>query len=149
MQQLHPPLQRHSTPHKWMPFFALLLALAGGAILFLLAILFLTEQYFAPAPAIGTLFSRDYTEAAFNQIQPGMTEAEVVALLGNPLSNERMIMALGQGENMVRMPVHSNTMWEYSRDNPQGIWDFAWLGRFVYFDSEGRVTGTLKWVFYD
>lgn len=108
-----------------------------------------TEQYFVPYPEIGTVFSQGYNEAQFNQIRVGMSEAEVTALLGEPLDRERMIVSLNQGTRSVTMPSGSATMWSYSRDNAAGIWDFAWLGRFVYFDETGQVTGTLKWVFYD
>jgi len=117
--------------------------------LFAFLVVTFTEQYFAPAPAIGTLFSPHHSEAGFDQIRAGMTEAEVVELLGEPLSKERFIISFNQGARSAGMPGGSSLMWSYSGDNPGGIWNFAWLGRFVYFDKEERVTGTIKWVFYD
>lgn len=149
MQHTHPSLQRNASNRKVAPVFTLVAALSAFLILFFLAIVFYTEQYFVPYPAIGTVFSNGYSEGNFNQIQPGMNEAEILELVGEPLANRRMIMALNQGEQRVSMPPGSSAMWEYSQDNVNGIWDFAWLGRFVYFDAEGRVTGTVKWVFYD
>jgi hypothetical protein len=109
----------------------------------------LTEQYFFPYPEIGTVFSEGYSEANFDQIRAGMSEAEVIELLGEPLDRDRMILSFNQGARSAAMPAGSSAMWSYSHDNAAGIWDFAWLGRFIYFDEAGRVTGTLKWVFYD
>jgi hypothetical protein len=109
----------------------------------------LTEQYFFPYPEIGTVFSEGYSEANFDQIRAGMSEAEVITLLGEPLNRDRMTVSFTQGVRSAAMPTGSGAMWSYSHDNAAGIWDFAWLGRFVYFDEAGRVTGTVKWVFYD
>lgn len=148
MQNSHIPfLQHRSIPSTG---FLLKSIMAIGIIiaLFALATVMLTEQYFAPAPAIGTIFSPDYSESRFEEIQVGMSEKEVIALLGEPLDKDRMIISMEQGARHTTMPAGSVTMWAYSQDNVEG-WDFAWLGRFVYFDSEGEVTDTLKWIFYD
>lgn len=146
MQSTH---ATHSQRWNVSPLIALFLTLLVGLALFMLFVVGFTEQYFAPAPAIGTLFSANYSEAKFDQIRAGMTETEVVELIGDPLSKDRFILSFNQGERSATMPANSTVMWSYSNDNARGIWDFAWLGRFVYFDEAGRVTGTLEWVFYD
>jgi hypothetical protein len=145
----------HTTqPQRWSDtvlLFVLKAILIIGVLIALFAVLVatVTEQYFAPAPEIGTLFSPHYSEANFDRIESGMSEAEVLEGLGEPLNKDRMIISFNQGARSASMPTGSVTMWSYSGDNPGGIWDFAWLGRFVYFDEAGRVTGTVKWVFYD
>lgn len=129
----------------------------GTAAFFIIAFFILIlfpEQYFTPAPAIGTTFAKGYDEARFDQIQPGMSRDEVIALLGDPLEKMTlvgggMMVALEQGERNTSMPAGSAEMWSYSQDGGIGIWDFAWLGRYVYFDDAGKVTGTLEWVYYD
>ena len=44
------------------------------------------ELYFPPDPAIDTVFAPGSSEAQFNIVTTGMTRAEVVRLLGQPLT---------------------------------------------------------------
>lgn len=43
------------------------------------------ELYFPPDPAIDTVFAPGYSDAQFDVVTTGMTRAEVVRLLGQPL----------------------------------------------------------------
>jgi hypothetical protein len=103
----------------------------------------MTERYCYLWPAIGTRFSPNYTERGFNAIKPGMTEQEVQALIGQPLTT-------GDG---TAPPGHAlaqpgDLVWTYSSDSSERGGDWAWLSREVVFRS-GKVAHTVSWIYYD
>lgn len=122
-------LHRPFIPRGWIIVFTSLVMLGVMAI----GMFFMTENYFFLAPAIDTRFAPGYSEQAFQAIQPGMTQAQVIELLGPPLN-----------ANPLR-----DQSWSYSEDGAFGLWDFAWLGRSVSFDEQGKVLGTRTYVAHD
>src|SRR5688572_28611084 len=58
-----------------------LLSLAGAQIV----LSGISEGYCIVWPSIGTAFAPHYSESGFNRIKPGMTESEVLHLIGYPL----------------------------------------------------------------
>lgn len=124
---------------RWQPSRFHTIGVALGIVLismvaFVHYLIFPGETYFPLYPAIGTTFSEGYSETGFQQVQAGMTRAEVEALIGKPLRV---------------LPVIDNAQqWEYSVDGgPLG--DFAWLYRAVSINAEGTVIGTHEMVMYD
>lgn len=86
------------------------------------------------APAIDTQFARDFSEEKFEQVQPGMSQAELKRLLGEPLD---------KGVD------HTGAIvWWYSRGGKCDWGDFAWLGRAVRIKS-GAVIEVVKRVQYN
>lgn len=106
------------------------LGLIGGLLLLFLAFIGI-ESYFPLYPAIDTRFAPGYTEQAFAALEVGMTKEEVLQRLGPPLNAQ------------------ADPAWVYSEDGACGWWDFAWLGRGVQFDAEGRLIETRAAVHYD
>lgn len=116
--------------HRWLPYFGSLILLAIAALIGLLWWVG-PEGYFFPYPAIDTRFAPDYSETQFQQIEPGMFKAKVLAKLGLPLNQTDE-----QG-------------WVYSEDNAFPFWDFAWLVRGIGFDENGKVIHIVAYVAYD
>ena len=102
------------------------------------------EFYFPPNPAIDTTFAPNYTEVAFKEVRRGMSRADVERLLGKPLQVFEVTGSLypGLGPGAVEG-------FTYSQDGACSWGDFAWLGRYVYFDAGGRVTETTQVIHYD
>lgn len=98
------------------------------------------ETYCPWNPAIDTEFTPGYSEKAFFSIQPGMTEAEVVALLGEPFGKN--IWNSWQGDDL------PCDCWTYSSDGKCGWGDFAHLGRMVML-RDGVVLALYTPVYYD
>lgn len=99
-----------------------------------------TEAYCPWNPAIDTEFTAGYSEKAFFSIQPGMTEAEVVALLGEPF--DKHTWDSWQGDEI------PCDCWVYSGDGKCGWGDFAHLGRMVML-RDGVVLALYAQVYYD
>ena len=78
------------------------------------------ELYWPFNPSIDTCYAPGYTDGGFARIQPGMAEAEVVAVLGEPLYKRER----GDGE-----------YWSYTADGKSTFGDFAWLWRCVVFTN--------------
>ena len=79
-------------------------------------------------PAINTEFTEGYSEKVFSSIRPGMTEAEVLALLGEPFKKNDVPAALEGSEEFV-----SCVVWRYSRDRKDKWGGFECLGRNILF----------------
>lgn len=110
--------------------FALLMSLAS------------CESYLSIYPSIDTVYAPGYTEAAFDALKSGMTAEEVRAALGEPLWKV-------SAETCHHLAEGGAVGWCYTSDGSCSFADFAWLGRYVYFDQEGRVTTTVKVVHPD
>jgi hypothetical protein len=120
--------QKRFLPSRRVLCFILLLIILGCG---LTMVIIGPEGYFSPYPAIDTHFAPGYSEQAFQDIQAGMTKAEVLQRLGPPLNRT------------------SDPSWTYSRDGALGVWDFAWLVRAVNFDENGIVKEKVALVAYD
>lgn len=79
------------------------------------------EVYCFFCPSIDTTFSKAFSEESFSQVRPGMPKADVLKMLGEPLS-------------IVEHPDQDETWW-YSQDGRCRFGDFAWLGRSVRFTN--------------
>jgi hypothetical protein len=104
----------------------------------------LSEQYFPVYPAVDTVFADGYDERRFDSIQPGMTGKEVHESLGRAFSFY-WVSPLTEPD----VPPGSTYVLGYSHDGGCSWGDFAWLGRYVYFDRANRVTGTAKAIHHD
>jgi hypothetical protein len=124
------------------------IALTGGIILIIVvgqvAISGVTEGYCIVWPAIGTAFAPGYSEKAFGKIKPGMTESEVLNLLGPPF---RSTDGRPDPHTQAQWQPRDRT-WTYSQDSSARGGDWAWLSRQVIF-RDGRVTQTVSWVYHD
>ena len=100
-------------------------------IFLFICLVFFTEGYFFPYPAIDTKFAPQYSEAQFEQIRLGMTKEEILTRLGPPLNNP------------------DDPSWVYSEDNAFPFWDFAWLVRSIQFNANGRVSQKNAFIAYD
>jgi hypothetical protein len=122
--------------------------LSGGCIAFMtglwLAGSALSEQYFPLYPAVDTVFADGYDERRFDAIQLGMRGEEVHEALGGAFSFYRVSPLTHPG-----VPPGSTYVLGYSHDGGCAWGDFAWLGRYVYFDAANRVTGTAKAIHHD
>ena len=79
-------------------------------------------------PAVNTEFAEGYSEKAFCSIRKGMSEAEVLALLGEPFRKSETMMA--EGGSAEFKPVDC---WHYSRKRQDKMGGFASLVRIVVF----------------
>ena len=108
--------------------------LVGVTIILGLFFYMITENYFPLYPHIDTHFAEDFSIAGFSQIQEGMTESEVDAILGSPLNKSRYA-----GTDF-------DALWIYSQDGAAPIGDFAWEQYGISFQN-GIVTSTWSsWV---
>jgi hypothetical protein len=74
-----------------------------------------------------------------------MRKELVLDILGDPISS----WETAQGEFPGGQGPGTIEGWQYTHDAKCGFCDFAWLGRYVYFDKEGRVTSKHKRMHYD
>ena len=84
-------------------------------------------------PDIDTQFTSGYSEANFKRIQKDMTKNEVVQLLGDPYSIQKIEDDLEQ--------------WEFTSDGASKQGDFAWKGRVVIFKNNRVVETNSSWRF--
>lgn len=113
------------------------LTIFGTCFLLLLALLWSrTESYFPLYPLIDTRLPQGFSEQKFKQITPGMSKAEVAAVLpGSPESSSTQ---------------WKESYWFYGNDGGcHGLCDLAWIGFEVHFDEAGNVTTTKRSVFGD
>ena len=95
-------------------------------------------------PWIDTQCTPGFTERGFDSITNGMAKEEVKRILGNPF-----------GTNQVKHEWHpyfkseSVEEWHYTSDGKCKWADWAWLGRYICFSSNGVVTEKLKVVHND
>jgi hypothetical protein len=103
----------------------------------------LTEGYCIVWPGIGTRFTPDFNHWGFAQIRPGMTAAQVEALIGPPMGNQGGCSPSG-------WPAYrpGDVTWSYSTDSSNLGGDWAWLAREVVF-RDGRVVQTVRWTYHD
>jgi hypothetical protein len=95
-------------------------------------------------PGIGTCFTRDFSHRGFQKIKPGMTEAQVIALIGKPMHR-----GPGRG-SPPGWPLfqRGDVVWGYSSDSSRLGGDWAWLAREVMFRN-GKVVQTVKFTYHD
>ena len=129
-----PPLEDETERFLRKTYFSIRTLAVISVIAFLLWGMAHAELYCPFYPSIDTVYAPSYTEEGFNRITAGMTEREVVAILGEPLENQK--------EN-------SETLRSFYTLDGKCWWgDFAWLGQAVFF-SNGKVIRTEKIIYYD
>jgi hypothetical protein len=110
---------------KQVGLFILLLLLSPLALL----AYFPPEGIFLFNPDIDTKYSLGYSETKFGQILSGMSEDQIIELLGQPLSRAE------------RYDRDYDTLWSYTGDGACTWSDFAWKHRWVMMKN-GKVVGT-------
>ena len=90
-------------------------------------------------PAINTEFTEGYSEKAFSSIRPGMTEAEVLALLGEPFKKYDVPASFEDSAEFIPCVV-----WRYSRERKDKWGGFECLGRNILF-HDGIVKQLWPW----
>jgi hypothetical protein len=106
------------------------------------------ESYFVLYPSIDTEYAPDYTEEKFDEIQIGMSKDEVINMLGEPFI-EDSTKNLDGVDLGFRYPDGTTEIWSYTGDGACWFADLAWLGRWVYFDKNGKVTAKNKSIHYN
>lgn len=96
------------------------------------------ECYCPWNPAIDTRFAPGFSEEAFSAVRPGMAEAEVVALLGEPFYKQDVHDGDGNAYDL----------WYYTADGKCEHGDYAWLGREIAI-RDGVVLYAGRLVHYD
>lgn len=86
-------------------------------------------------PTIDTVFTADFSEDKFDQIEIGMDSTKVVKIIGKPLDIQQL--------------KEQKTLWYFTGDGKCEWHDFAWLGREIKFDKNGLVSEKIKLVHYD
>jgi outer membrane protein assembly factor BamE (lipoprotein component of BamABCDE complex) len=98
-----------------------------------LGYLLLPETYCFFYPSIDTRYTEGFTESKFAAIRVGMTQEEVVKLLGEPFDGAS---------------ARASSRWAYTQDGKCTWKDWAWLGREIVF-AKGRVVEIVARVYYD
>ena len=104
-------------------------------VLFMFGIVQTIEGYNSADPGIDTHYAEKFDEAKYKSIVAGMDTAQVIALIGAPLS----IQDFDDG----------SALWYYTSDGKAWPEDYAWLGREIMFDSKGKVEYLNMGVHYD
>ena len=88
----------------------------------------LPEGVYPLDPLVDTRFAPGYSRDAFGEVVPGMTERQVLEMLGDPLTKSA-----------------DGSVWNYTLDGKCTWGDFAWLTQSVEYDS-GTVSRTItRW----
>lgn len=131
----------------WYGVFLILgsLAIAGWIIVGIS--MFFIESYFSPNPYIDTKFSDGFTWETWQQVDSGMTKADVRNLLGNPYGEGYGgyggYFGIKSGEN------YAENCDVYSEDGAFYWWDFAWIAMQVCYDNNAQVLGKSEIILYD
>lgn len=115
-------------------------ALFGGQA----ALAGICEGYCWIWPGIGTRFAPGYSTWGFETVQPGMTKADVVRLIGPPLGVGVHLYDRPFGPTLER----GDELWQYGTDSSGRGGDWAWLSREVAF-RRGIVVEKVYWTFHD
>jgi SmpA / OmlA family len=93
-----------------------------------------------------TLYAEGFTEARFDQLRVGMSRDSVVLLLGKPLEIQETFYPER------KLKDGSVSLYNYTLDWTPGLncpYDYAWLGREVFFDDLGKVTAFCRSIHHD
>jgi hypothetical protein len=123
-------------PARW------LLAIPALIAVLYLCVAGMLEGYCFVWPSIDTVYAPDFTERKFKQIEVGMREEEVVALIGLPFRTDRY----SRGHPAYK--VTGDNVWSYTHDGAAPFGDWAWLSREVIFRN-GSVVQKVYWTFHD
>lgn len=111
-----------------------------------LMVLFSIESYFYPSPYIDTEFAHGFSWENYEKVENGMTEQEVVALLGSPFEKPAGISGPKGGCGSIS---GKGECWVYTQDGKSPHWDFAWIAVIVRFDENMRADGKQQITFHD
>ena len=99
-----------------------------GLAVYLIWVLGKSELPFYPNPYIDTEFSPNASLEKLKQVEIGMTEFQVLTLLGDPFSRQNY-------------GTDHPDCWQYTSDGAAHPFDFSWISHQVCF-KEGKVTST-------
>lgn len=94
----------------------------------------LTPRYDPKWSRICTIFGSGFTEEGFDQIHKGMISDSVKLLIGPPIEIVQHFYPERKHAD------GSVSLWYYSKEGPCSSYNYAWLGREVFFDENGKVT---------
>jgi hypothetical protein len=95
-------------------------------------------------PWIDTRCAPGFTERGFDSISNGMSKEQVRELLRQPLGTNEV-----RQEWYPYFKAESVEEWYYTSDGKCRWADWAWLGRYICFSSNGTVTEKLKVIHND
>lgn len=106
------------------------------------------ERVFFLNPLIDTHLPQGFTQAGFDRIQHGMTEAEVLRLIPPPDRSSPNFCASDPSDET--FCGNKGYAWRYGSDGAAEPWaDFAWFQLTVQFTQDGRVKKKTQTAFYD
>jgi hypothetical protein len=97
--------------------------------------IFFGESYFFLKPDIDTVFAEKFDEKKFNSIVAGQDSSSVVDLIGDPIYIQKLD--------------DTTNLWYYTNDGKCVLFDFAWLGREIYFSKDNKVVRLSRPIHYD
>jgi len=111
------------------------LSVFGTCLLLFAALVFMnSESYFPLYPTIDTRLPKGFSEEKFRRIVPGMTKAEVAAIL--------------PGSPEPESDLWKETGWQYGDEGRCNGWcDLAWLSFGVQFDETEKVIETTREIY--
>ena len=118
---------------KKIVFTILTIPLFGS--LFFLGRSILSEGLNPIKPDIDTKFTSEFKNEKFDLLEIRMDSLDVTKLIGEPFSIQEL--------------TDNNTLWYFTGDGKCNWYDFAWLGREIKFDENGKVIQIIKSVHYD
>jgi hypothetical protein len=97
------------------------------------------EGHYDKDPYIDTIFAKDFTPKKFDHIEPGMTQKQVLELLGEPLSHDAFGFRNQENANLILPPNDPRTeeCWRYSSDGKLAqSGDASWYSFIICFKDD-------------
>ena len=112
-----------------------LVAGIGGALFCTFLGLVPSETVFVFNPSIDTSSTQGFSRTAFLRVEPGMKEAEVIELVGEPAARRSPSNPRAEFDES----------WGYSQDGACGWCDAAWRSHSVYFRNGTVLKAAEQW----
>ncbi|HYG16519.1 MAG TPA: hypothetical protein VEC12_12260 [Bacteroidia bacterium] len=102
---------------------------------FLLGQVISIEGYYPLQPDIDTYYAPGYNEKVLNSLKIGNDTSEIIKKLGQPFSKQK----IGS----------TRQLWYYTSDGKCKTDDYAWLGRELMINDQGKISSINRPVHYD